>query len=980
MKLARFALACTVAALVAGCGSTDTLPVDSGSETGDVAPWDVPDVAEADAPADTDAVPDAVLDEGAELAPDATDATEIEADVPPKPFLSARKVTKAADLIGGEGAYGQLDHAWLLENSRARFLIQDKGTAVHLFLQGGNLIDADVKRAGDEPGNDQWREMEPIVGFRICSADSIEVVEDGSDGKEAVIRVTGTDQDTAGVIPLLDQLSQPLGITIINEYVLEPDVPWLRLRTWAVNPTTVEMEGVGVGDFLAFGGTQKIFMPESGFDAKGPDVAAILSTGRGASYGYTVASGTINVPTVDASGTAGILGTISIPPNGGKTSFERYFIVGTGDLASVMDAVHELRKDAVVTVSGTVADKGAVAIPGAKVTATVPDKTGGGRHAVSQAAVGADGAWTMTLPAGSHRFIATAPGRVTVSMDVEVKDGVGGVDLVMDAAGRFGLSVTEVDSANPDQAMPLGAVPGKATLICKDDGTSTDPTVNESDSSCARETDPGWTDTERWCELEALPIPGAKDQPCVVVFSAHGKAAEVAVKPGRYKVVVSLGPEYETFVVDDVEVKTDAVTWVDAELFHSVDTKGYLAADFHQHTLGSIDAGVSPYQKVIENLVERVELATDTDHDMMRSYWPTIQVLKAGTRVKALNGDEVSVTTVAHFNPIGVTDDLYTSEGAPGASLFQHIGTKLYAKKTVPELVTAMRAIPGVGLVQANHPRSGGSGYFTFIRFDPTTGTKHNANEPMVWDFDMLELKGDVGLVTDYLADNDPTIASLAAWGSEDIPPMRDWFAFLNLGHPACATGNSDSSNRNEGAGYPRTMLRVGDGTPDEFENQAIFNTVKNQSAVVSQGAFLQVFHAGAEHMGIHDLVGPDDDGKAVIRVKVQAPTWIDVSSLEVYANGRPVMLQEVGGHLFEKSGTLETKLLTTAIPVPETVAGPVVRADVEIEFYPTVDTWYVFLVRGKNSLYPVAGGGVVAYTNPIYFDMDGGGFKGSMQ
>ena len=58
------------------------------------------------------------------------------------------------------------------------------------------------------------------------------------------------------------------------------------------------------------------------------------------------------------------------------------------------------------------------------------------------------------------------------------------------------------------------------------------------------------------------------------------------------------------------------------------------------------------------------------------------------------------------------------------------------------------------------------------------------------------------------------------------------------------------------------------------------------------------------------------------------------------------------------------------------TTATAVVRADVDIQLYPTVDTWYVFVVRGAGNMAPVNGGGVFAYSNALYVDVDGGGFK----
>src|SRR5437868_15320206 len=94
----------------------------------------------------------------------------------------AGKVTKDSELIGGPVAYGRAGDVWKLYNSKARFLIQDVGAAVGLDLYGGNLIDADLVRAGDDGknGHDLFREAFPIIGLHAMKATSIEVVSDGT--------------------------------------------------------------------------------------------------------------------------------------------------------------------------------------------------------------------------------------------------------------------------------------------------------------------------------------------------------------------------------------------------------------------------------------------------------------------------------------------------------------------------------------------------------------------------------------------------------------------------------------------------------------------------------------------------------------------------------------------------------------------------------------------------------------------------------
>jgi len=288
--------------------------------------------------------------------------------------------------------------------------------------------------------------------------------------------------------------------------------------------------------------------------------------------------------------------------------------------------------------------------------------------------------------------------------------------------------------------------------------------------------------------------------------------------------------------------------------------------------------------------------------------------------------------------------------------------------------------IPGVVLWQMNHPRDVGSGYSSFIAFDPTTGATFNTSEPMEWRYDMMEVKEYVGSPGQYLESADAGIAAQAPRGSGDIPTMRDWFGWLNLGHPIAGVANSDSHFRNHAIGWGRSLVRLGRATPEGLTDEEIAAAVKAEKVVVSFGPFVQAYVDGVEHMGHADPVAPGIDGKVTIRLKVQAPTWMDVSSLEVYANGRPLVLDETGGTLVQSAADPETSPLVTPLPLATQPANGVVRTDTDLVVQPVVDTWYVFLVRGTGGLFPLAGGSPLAYTNAVYVDVDGNGFKGILQ
>ncbi len=585
---------------------------------------------EADAAADlpAEAVPDVPADPASDPGPEAeprdlrpTDPGGDTAQL--KGYVSARRTAVPLDMVGGDNAYGIRGKSFILENDQVRFLVQDAGAAVHLGVYGGTLIDADRRRASGEDGNDQFREVFPMVGFRVAKVALVEVVKDGSDGTEAVVRATGNDGPT-GITKFIDDLGQPLGVTFETDYILRPEVPYLLIRTRVVNPGDKPLGPLAVGDFLSFGGASKVFTAEGGFTGKPLQVAAMLSTGRGASYGYAVSSGEITIPYQESNATVAILGTDFAVPAKGSASYDRFLIVGRGDVASVLEVVQGLRGAEVVRAGGSVRDEGGAPIEGAVVTAFKAGEghPGGGR-AVNQASTGADGRYEMTLVPGTYDLVASAPGRLRV-VKTNLDPAKVAADFQMAPAGRVGLDIVERDA----EGKSMGHVPAKVSLYCGEGAEAPWPDLNER-------------------ERHGL---------CAVLFQTHGEEV-FPVKPGHYRAVISRGIEYETETIEDLEVKPGQTTWVEAGLLRSVDTTGWLAADFHQHTFGSIDSEMSHRDKVIENLAEGVEIAAITDHDNLTSYAPAIQAL--GVRADAATSTS-STTRGATRNS--------TRSGAPTSS------------------------------------------------------------------------------------------------------------------------------------------------------------------------------------------------------------------------------------------------------------------------------------------------------------------------
>lgn len=843
----------------------------------------------------------------------------------------AGKVSRPEELIGGPVAYGQAGQVWKLYNARARFLIQDVGTSVGLDLYGGNLIDADLVRPGDDGknGNDLFRETFPVVGLRVLKPERVEVVSDGTRGGPAQLRVIGTDAASM-ILPQIDSGAE-LGGQITLDYILEPDSTALKLVTTYTAPPDQGHDALLLGDFLSFGASLSLLSPENGFRDDPATVSFLCGVGAGTSYGYVAPEGPLRIPLVDASGTVTLLKTVSVPP-GGSAQVARYLVLGGGDAASVTAPMYGLRGIATEALSGTVRDAAGAPVA-ARVTlfsAPLDDKA----HAVDQAQAGADGGFQLRAPPGSYVLVASSVGRLRGAPVPVTLPAAGPVDVRAGAAGQARLDIGEINSKGV-----RGRVPAKVSFLGID-VEAPDPRLG-----------PDPTESER-------------NGVHAVALSADGTGV-MRLKPGAYQVVVSRGVEYELVRLPRVEVPKDGEVTVAADLVRVVDTAGWLAGDYHQHSQGSIDSPVPVGERVVEDLAEGVEFPASTEHDNIQDFRPHIARLGAGQWMNAVPGDEISVNGVGHFNAYPLRVDPQRP--------YDKIGAKLWAGQEVAQMVTKLRqGEPEPVVVHISHPRTKSlSGYFNSVRFDPTTGT----SDAPLDGFEAIEVNGDLGSPKDYLPENDAVIHQKAGGaGAPGIPTMRDWFGMLNLGRSVCALGNSDTHQRNGGTGYPRSFVKLGTDDPQQATGAGLVAAIRAGQVSVSAGPFVTVKVNGKEALGRGQVVSLGGAGAADLQVRVQAPSWIGVSGLEVYGNGRPLWLRKDGAGVYQQVAADAAGAVLTA-PIDAKDGRGAVRLDGVVKVTPTRDTWYVVVVRGSGTLLPVAGVTPYGYTNPVYVDREGDGW-----
>jgi hypothetical protein len=404
-----------------------------------------------------------------------------------------------------------------------------------------------------------------------------------------------------------------------------------------------------------------------------------------------------------------------------------------------------------------------------------------------------------------------------------------------------------------------------------------------------------------------------------VALAQDGRGV-IPLAPGRYRAVATRGLEYDAAEME-FAVEPGKPADFRAALRRVVDTHGFISADLHEHALPSPDSAVALRDRVLSNLTSGVEVMVATDHDSITDYAPIIARMGAGRLLTSIAGNEATTTSHGHFNAFPLV-------ARPGRS---RNGAFLAADMTGAQVLAALRAIPTDKVVQVNHPRAGQVGYFNAVRFDPLAP---DLPKEMDAGFDALEILN--GKRLDGLA-----------------PVLQDWFSLLARGMRVVATGNSDThAIAAEEAGYPRNFIAVPDDAPDRVTAADLVAGLRDRrNSLLTTGPFLRVAVAGQP---IGSMVRAR--GSVEVAVEIWAAPWVDVATVEVWSDGRPVATRAV-----EHSD--RPLRLRASIPVP-------------IEH----DTALVVIARGNRPLAPYVStdpdfaATPIAVANPVWIDANGNG------
>jgi hypothetical protein len=435
-----------------------------------------------------------------------------------------------------------------------------------------------------------------------------------------------------------------------------------------------------------------------------------------------------------------------------------------------------------------------------------------------------------------------------------------------------------------------------------------------------------------------------------VVYTSAG-AADLALRPGDYRVYASRGLEYD-IDFDDVTIGPGQTGQVDLTIKRVVDTSGFVSGDFHIHGVKSPDSSVPAVDRVVSFAATGVEVMVSTDHDFLFDYLPIIREMGLNHLITAMVGDEVTSALpfgpfssgVGHFSgwPLQVNPTA-RKDGAPDDEFVE------------PNVIyDRLRAI-GAEVVQVNHPESSSNGLLELLGYDPARAITASPNNfllrPAITgtgtrniDFDVVEIYNGTSIPAYLLT-------------------RLSWFSLLNQGLTKTGTAVTDTHRLVvDNPGFPRTYV-ASDVTDLRSFSPSDFNrNLKAMRAFGTSGPILDV-RASAEGRTVGMGETLSASGPVTVRVRVQAAPWIPVDEIRFYENGRLI-------------GTFACPPATS-----------VVRFDGGIQIQPRRDASLVVEAGQKlpadprrqppsDDLVSIIEPDVVslAFANPIFIDVNGNG------
>lgn len=564
---------------------------------------------------------------------------------------------------------------YVLENDHVRACVSGKVAGDPFFATGGYLVDL-VPTAN--PTGDDVESFATAIGLRSASAEDIRIVDDGSTGGSAVLRVSGVDAPLRLMVGALgsDALAKPQNVDTEIEYRLAPDGRYVEIVTW-----------------VKLAGTQGVPL-RAGLVALLGDLTHTWVKGLGEArpakpYPYMVVAGEQH--------SWGYYSPKNAPMGGLEMLSESLYLEvnAEGRLGNQSDAA--FRRYVTVVENGSSMD--------------------------------IEAALAGVLPAsssvGAVQFALTAETSIAWespmwSIERIVEDG----DDVPELFVRFRAGELTRD---------IALTPGEYRAVPVGWPTSA-PTTIEFTVSGAGEALTLPRPALRPLPIEVLDEDGERIAAQIRYRDEEGGTAVFYHVPGHVDAIpvstnsdfwleISSG-ETRDYDAEDYDVATSSVSVTLSTTIS--DTDDWATADFHQHAQRSADSSAPNVERVFGNMAAGLSIMAPSDHDIVEDFASIARELGVYDRIYVFQGTEISPLR-GHINAFPVLYDR-TREVFGAASLIERVEARVYRQLNTNEILDRVRA-QGVEIVQINHGRDRSQGLLNHVAYDFATHTaKKNPN------------------------------------------------------------------------------------------------------------------------------------------------------------------------------------------------------------------------------------------------------------
>ena len=585
---------------------------------------------------------------------------------------------------------------------------------------------------------------------------------------------------------------------------------------------------------------------------------------------------------------------ITLAPKG-KTRFERFVVVGA-NLIDVKGIAQMLNGGVTHSVAAVTHDSTG---PVDRTLLTV--KANGKVYGTARSHM--DKSTTLRLPPGNYQVTAQAVGRPTVTREIETSLQ-NEVFFPLELPGFLTGRIRDADGRQIACKVEVRGV----------DGTS-DPDFGP--------------DSE---------VYGVKN----LIYTPNGDFRR-ELAPGRYDLLISHGNEYDAVNRSVTVVRGEAAS-LDATLERSVDSAGWVSADFHSHSTPSGDNTSSQLGRVLNLLAEHIEFAPCTEHNRVSSYEPHLRTLDAVGRMATCTGMELtgSLLPVNHQNVFPLHHHPHTQDG----------GGPWVDSDPVKQIKRIADWDDGSEkLLQENHPN-----LMQIYGDRDTDGIPDGGFREMLGFMDVVEVhppqdifsRPKPGKPKDNLNDK-----------------IFHWMQLLNQGYRIPGVVNTDAHYTFHGSGWLRNYIKSSTDDPNAISTMEMVHASEHGHIVMTNGPFLEVSMESSQGKAIPGDDLQVNDGNARLHVRVQCPNWHSINRVQVFRNGVPDPEHNysfASHRSMFKDGTVK---------FDETF-------DVELD----TDAHFIVAVIGEGlELGPVFGpergkAPPTAVANPIFVDTDGNGFQ----